>query len=373
MKVFSDVKVRRHRIAAAFSACLVIGSASAQQHSYLIDLNSKTATEVGAGTDNDPYSINDAGQIVGWRSAHAFITGPNGAGMRDIDTLDNNNSYASGVNAIGQVSGSFYTAGGSRHAFMTGPNGTDIKDLGTLPGYSISQAYGINDIGQVVGNSYNNGNIFLPRAFITDPNGGDMRDLGSLGGNGGQAFAINSAGQVVGQSDTAGGVVHAFITGPDGIGMRDLGSLWGVSFAFGINSAGQVVGQSDTAGGAVHAFITGPDGVGMRDLGTLGGSDSAASGINTVGQVVGISYTAGGAHHAFITGPDGTGMMDLNSLIQLPGVILTSAVAIKNVGQVIAVGTIPEPEIYALFLSGLVLIGFMARRKKMDVRSFSMR
>ena len=59
-------------------------------------------------------------------------------------------------------------------------------------------------------------------------------------------------------------------------------------------------------------------------------------------------------------------MMDLNSLVDVPGgVILTQATGINNAGQVIAVGTIPEPEIYALFLAGLGLVGFMTRRKKM--------
>ena len=61
-------------------------------------------------------------------------------------------------------------------------------------------------------------------------------------------------------------------------------------------------------------------------------------------------------------------MVDLNSLVHLPGgVTLTEAVAINNAGQVIAVATIsviPEPEIYALFLAGLALIGLVAVERR---------
>ena len=73
----------------------------------------------------------------------------------------------------------------------------------------------------------------------------------------------------------------------------------------------------------------------------------------------------GGEIHAFVTGPDGMGMTDLNSLIDLPeGVTLTSAIDINNAGQIIATAMIPEPESYALFLTGLVLIGWVAWRRK---------
>ena len=149
----------------------------------------------------------------------------------------------------------------------------------------------------------------------------------------------------------------------------DLGASRGDwSNASGINDAGQVVGQAFTAEGSdTQPFITGPDGVGIRDLGTLGGRYSNASGINDAGQVVGDSVTAeGGYAHAFITGPDGKGMVDLNSLVDLPGIILTQAAGINNNGQVIAMGVfpvIPEPETYALMLAGLGLIGFIAWRK----------
>jgi hypothetical protein len=68
-------------------------------------------------------------------------------------------------------------------------------------------------------------------------------------------------------------------------------------------------------------------------------------------------------------------MTDLNSLVSLPGVVLTDARAINDHGQVIVQGSmIPEPETYALLLAGLGLIGVMPRRgktvgKKSDTRS----
>ena len=90
------------------------------------------------------------------------------------------------------------------------------------------------------------------------------------------------------------------------------------------------------------------------------------TGINEAGQVVGYSRTPAGSYHAFITGPNGVGMSDLNTLVHMPdGVVLTNATGINNVGQIIAVTTpVPEPETYALLLTGLGLIGVMAHRRK---------
>src|SRR4051812_36246778 len=94
MKIIRRFKVRGFILAAAFSAGLGFGTSVCAQHSYLVDINSKTATDIGTlgGADSHARALNDTGQVVGWSrtaggAAHAFITGPDGMGMRDLGTL----------------------------------------------------------------------------------------------------------------------------------------------------------------------------------------------------------------------------------------------------------------------------------------------
>jgi probable HAF family extracellular repeat protein len=185
---------------------------------------------------------------------------------------------------------------------------------------------------------------------------------------------VNATGQVAGTASDPPN--RPFITDEDGAGIRDVGvSGSGAisSGAVGINDAGQMAISywipEENFTDLHRSFITGPDGAGTRELGTLGGDYSGAYAINNAGQVVGQSNLEAGslAFYAFITGPNGAGIQDLNSLANVPdGVILTRAVDINNAGQVIAMGVIPEPGTYSMFLAGLGLIGFMARRKKAE-------
>lgn len=120
----------------------------------------------------------------------------------------------------------------------------------------------------------------------------------------------------------------------------------------------------------VRSYIVDSNGIGLTELvGTPGGGDSYASGINDGGQVAGGSDTAASEWRAFITSHNGAGMTDLNSVVDLPaGVVLFYAGAINNTGLVIAGGIvtgIPEPQSYALMLAGLILAGFMSRRKRL--------
>src|SRR5687768_10148109 len=123
----------------------------------------------------------------------AFITGPNGEGITDIGNLggrpppddsalgepDQPRAIATGINETGQVVGHSDAAGESGtaeriHAFITGPDGAGMRDLGTMGG-AKSYAFDINDAGQVVG--YSDTAEGPPHAFITGPGGMGMRDL----------------------------------------------------------------------------------------------------------------------------------------------------------------------------------------------------
>ena len=94
MRIDRGSKGRCFFLAAAFSIGFgFISHAAAQERTYLIDLNKRTATELGnlGGGWSRARALNDSGQVVGESSTlaggyHAFITGPNGKGMRDLGT-----------------------------------------------------------------------------------------------------------------------------------------------------------------------------------------------------------------------------------------------------------------------------------------------
>ena len=167
------------------------------------------------------------------------------------------------------------TAEGFTHAFITGPDGKGMRDLGTLGG--SDQLCLWHQRRWAGGGCFSHGLGALTRAFITGPDGMGMRDLGSLRGD------FDSDGRVASTMPGRWWVCLPPRVGyslcfhhrsrRDGYERRGHFRLGvGLIGVAGINEAGQVVGiflhgwTRDQ-----RAFITDTDGMGMRDLGTLSG------------------------------------------------------------------------------------------------------
>lgn len=179
-----------------------------------------SVTDLGSLADScsDAFSINDAGEVLGYSStkdgAKYTFLGNKGM-MADLSSICSHYSVANDINKEGQVVGycrACTSSNGSYHAFLW-TNGNAI-DLGTLGG-SYSKAYGINNAGEIVGESLTSSGSL--HAFLWD--NGTMFDLNSLlSPNSGwildQALGINNKGQIVGKG-TFNGQDRAFLLAPN--------------------------------------------------------------------------------------------------------------------------------------------------------------
>ena len=125
-------------------------------------------------------------------------------------------------------------------------------------------------------------------------------------------------------------------------GIVSLGTLPGFthSEAVAISENGSIAGL---ATGVVafpnrsRAVLWQPGGLAIRDLGALpGGTDSRARDVNNRGEVVGRSSSAKG-NRAFIW-TAATGMLDLNTLVAVPGLVMTDALSVNKRGDILVMG-----------------------------------
>ncbi|WP_445367592.1 DUF3466 family protein [Methylomonas sp. BW4-1] len=257
--------------------------------------------------------------------------------LTNLGTLGGSASWATAINANGQVTGSAQIADGSYRAFIADPNGT-MREVVTPSGFS-SYGLDINNAGQITG--YLLDTSSKRRAFLTNAHG-TLSDLGTYGGNSSVGLGINDAGQVAGQVIHNTGDANAFVDNPPGY------YVCCSSFSSGndINSSGQVAGfdysrtpyyfSETNYGHFTHAYIFNPNGQ-QIDLGTLGGTASWASAINDTGQVTGYAYTKTGKAHAFLTAAGGQ-MVDLGTFI--PDIGESEGADINNLGQVVGKASI---------------------------------
>jgi probable HAF family extracellular repeat protein len=304
----------------------------------------------GAVQSAQAYSINEAGQVVGYAASHPFLW-QNGV-MTDLTTVAGNRGGASDINEAGQIVGSSTitsTSTSPAHPVLW-QNGVMTDLTPDMPANEGGGANAVNDLGQVVGT------VSYSVPFVWE--NGVRTNLGHLGGGGGFANDINNAGQIVGSSYTTiwsellGPILHAALW-QNGV-VTDLGLLPGDEDggAAAINNAGQIVGSSgrtdpETYESTYRSFLY-ENGV-MIAL-PVPSWESYAADINDSGVVVGTMRSAGGLskYHAYIYA-DGV-VTDLNSLIPSgSGLHLLYAHGINDAGQIVGVAY-DAPNYYHAYL-----------------------
>ncbi|HTB62803.1 MAG TPA: hypothetical protein VK737_04365 [Opitutales bacterium] len=325
-----------------------------------------TALGTFGGENSSAVSINDAGQVVGraetaelmpddnWRGYqwgyplqyyfyHAFLY--TDGKMQDLGTLGGKVSYATAINASGQIVGRTMTADDHWHFY-------DYSDgKMTVLNDDIMEVTGFNDSGQIVGYRRGQSSAFLLPFLYSD---GQMKNIlteyEAERNPRCEVAGINNIGMITGviYSDEKDpndmsffGAARPFIYHPEGW-MEFIGF-----YPSAINSAGDVIGWGTTPGrlSYQHAYLYHDQQ--MQDLGTLDGYDSYAHAINALGEVVGI-YGSGAINkepdkgRAFLY-HDGK-MQDLNTVVG-PAIlakagfkVLTLANGINSKGQIVGVG-----------------------------------
>lgn len=247
-----------------------------------------------------------------------------------MPTLGGSGSLATGINDLGQISGSAVRPDGRVAAVVWQPGGA-LLELGALPGHLGSSASGINNLGQVTGYSDVFGDGSRYRAFLWSAATGIQAlplpapDTGSLG------FAINDSGTVAGWVRGAGNADAAtWAAGANPQRLPDPYGGSGAGYARAINASGQVAGRLSTTNANTMAIRYTPGANAPLALGTLGGDSSEANAINDAGWVVGQSLDADSRVRAFLWRP-GVGMQALPAAQST----LSQAMGVNGAGQIV--------------------------------------
>ncbi|MBA2352019.1 MAG: hypothetical protein H0V78_09615 [Burkholderiales bacterium] len=239
-------------------------------------------------------------------------------------------STSFGINDLSEVVGAFNGDRSLKPFRWTRRHGD--QELPTLPGDTGGSALAINGQGEAAG--YSTGANGIKAVWWT--RAGAIKALPGLdGATTTEGSAINNRGDIAGKSGSAGRIRAVFW--PTKSGILDLGALPAdtESEATALNNNRDVVGISSGANGA--RAVLWPAGGVLQNLGVLAeGNDSRARDVNSSREIVGLSNSASGSR-AFIW-TAAAGMQDLNTMIAVPGLVLTEALGITDRGQILAVG-----------------------------------
>jgi len=265
-----------------------------------------TLTDLGSlGCGSHGNGINAAGTVVGFSNVTCAESDKaevesSGNSLVDIGNLAFRPTVAYAINTSGQIAGSSVTAHGTGRAFISGPGGTGLQQVDLLatnepPGAQTLAALGVNDGGDVVGSAFFSDNACGSHdaPFLYTSGNGTIEELGGLNCSG-EATAVNNSGVVVGFEGT-----YAFKW--DGA-IHDLGLPPGASFsqALAVNNPGTIVGASyATQLSPPEAWVYGAGGLrALNDLidPALGWDLRVAAGINDSGQIAGYGAHNGQLH-----------------------------------------------------------------------------
>ena len=351
---------RRRWAAAVLSLLGIAALTGARPARSAVTLPHFSVTDLGLpDTAESSYAtaVNANGQVAGyWREArtrrpHAFIWDATN-GIQTLGELSGDNaSFATGINDSGQVSGASLDAAGDSHAVMWDGVGT-VQNVGTLGG-NRSWATGINNANtghpvQVVGISLSTAPINSTlRPFLWDAENG-IRDIGRIdpttAGLPVSAWSVNDGSLVTGSMPALGAasiVNHAYLS-LERVAIRDLDSVSSVSAGYRVNAAGNVAGY--TVNGAHQNTLCLWDSAGKHPLLTTVVEDAVdlpntlrAMGMNSAGDVVFTApklTTVGTPHRATLY--TGGSVLDLNTLSTLPdNTYLVSALDINDSGIIV--------------------------------------
>jgi probable HAF family extracellular repeat protein len=284
-------------------------------------------------------SMNSTNEVAG-----AFQTNPRKAssaliflanhGVEDVAGEQGaGSSVAYGINDQGEIAGAYNTSTAQRPFRAVRRLG--FQELALPPGSNGGLAYAINEIGEAAG--YVSGTTGIRPVWWNRR--GEVQLLQSPGNLTAQALDLNDRGDIVGVS---GGEPKAAVLWPKKGGIVSLGTLPGFthSEAVAISENGTIAGVATGVGefpNRSRAVLWQAGGLAIQDLGALpGGTDSRARDVNNRGEVVGISTSAEGTR-AFIWTAS-SGMRDLNTLVNVPGLVMTEALSVNKQGDIVVSG-----------------------------------
>jgi probable HAF family extracellular repeat protein len=233
---------------------------SGATHGFILRGSAYTTIDVPKQSYTAINGINAAGQLAGTYidssgGFHAFFSPSQGV-FTTLMPPGSTRSQGGFLNSRGQVVGTYRTSDMKRHGFLWS-GGNFINTMINVPGDDVmlgTVVFGINDPGQIVGDyvdatDHNRHGFLLSQGTYTKP-------LDPPGSSFTVAEGINNAGVIVGVYVDANGQ-HGFLLSNDVYTKVDVPDSTATAINS-INARGQIAGSYDDKNGSTHGFVGTP-------------------------------------------------------------------------------------------------------------------